>query len=377
MTPPAAPLELAYYQSDWIWPGTDDDKMKSYLLFFDGLALALPEELLDYVLDRRSVLAQPLWEQGLLHNFDPDDWMTEDLAKQIRNLVEALLAEENLQTGADRRNLLSTLTASHFVAPGESLTAILEEVLKKRIITAHRADRIVSLPPYNKSAILAALAVIMQAHLQDASIQPVTTSANPHVMNESEISAGNPVDALLRSLLQAGMPETASVLRSNSNFDDQWEAVEEFFRRPWSLPQSADIFRFDAEYLHLDLSRVPLDDVLAFRTEHGSSFRSYAQHMRGFIADLQIAPAVERRRMLSIRAQELAERAQELNGISRSAFGRATAATAISMAGAVWTARQGDLIGALLAGSAAAAGFSRPKPGPSPYTYIMEARHLG
>ena len=38
--------DLAYYYADWIWPPASSDWMKSLLLFFDGLALALSPDLL-------------------------------------------------------------------------------------------------------------------------------------------------------------------------------------------------------------------------------------------------------------------------------------------------------------------------------------------
>jgi hypothetical protein len=37
--------DFAYYADDWIWPRTRTDLMKSTLLFFDGLALSLPQSI--------------------------------------------------------------------------------------------------------------------------------------------------------------------------------------------------------------------------------------------------------------------------------------------------------------------------------------------
>ena len=42
----ASPVtDLGYYFSDWIWRGESSVFMKSMLLFFDGLALALPSDI--------------------------------------------------------------------------------------------------------------------------------------------------------------------------------------------------------------------------------------------------------------------------------------------------------------------------------------------
>jgi hypothetical protein len=64
--------DYVYYYSDWIWPSDSSDWMKAFLLFFDGIALALPADLAIQVIDHDPVLAQPLLDRGLLINLAPE-----------------------------------------------------------------------------------------------------------------------------------------------------------------------------------------------------------------------------------------------------------------------------------------------------------------
>ena len=51
--------EYAYYMPDWIWTSSNTLLMKSMLLFFDKITLALPEALVDETINRDPELAIP------------------------------------------------------------------------------------------------------------------------------------------------------------------------------------------------------------------------------------------------------------------------------------------------------------------------------
>jgi hypothetical protein len=81
--------DLGYYYSDWIWRPQSTDLMKSMLLFFDGLTLALPSDLAAEMIDFDPILATPLAERGLLLNFDPVSTLDTDSAERLaRALTE-------------------------------------------------------------------------------------------------------------------------------------------------------------------------------------------------------------------------------------------------------------------------------------------------
>jgi hypothetical protein len=57
--------------------------MKSMLLFLDGLALALPPDLAELMIDRDPILATPLAERGLLTNFVPAATLDAESAERL------------------------------------------------------------------------------------------------------------------------------------------------------------------------------------------------------------------------------------------------------------------------------------------------------
>ena len=71
--------EFAHYYGDFIWDEELTGWIKSLLLFFDGIALALPPATADRLIEANPVLAQPLAEFGLLRNYDPYLWTDPDL----------------------------------------------------------------------------------------------------------------------------------------------------------------------------------------------------------------------------------------------------------------------------------------------------------
>jgi transcriptional regulator with XRE-family HTH domain len=67
--------EFAHYYGDWIWTEKQTDWIKSLLLFFDGIALALPQSMASRLVDTDPILAQPLAQLDLLRNYPPSFWL--------------------------------------------------------------------------------------------------------------------------------------------------------------------------------------------------------------------------------------------------------------------------------------------------------------
>src|SRR5207249_239385 len=67
--------EFAHYYGDWFWPEERTGWVKSLLLFFDGIALAMPHAETARWIESDPVLAQPLTELGLLRNYPPQLWL--------------------------------------------------------------------------------------------------------------------------------------------------------------------------------------------------------------------------------------------------------------------------------------------------------------
>lgn len=106
----------------------------------------------------------------------------------------------------------------------------------------------------------------------------------------------------------------------------------------------------------MDLSLVPLDEVLDYRQENKDLYRRYARNVRAFVRDISTLPVPQRQESLKDRQDELADLANDLRKTSGSAWKR-PASFKLSGAGAVWTAASGDPLGALFALGALAAGL--------------------
>lgn len=99
--------EFVHYYGDWFWTDEHTAWLKSLLLFFDGIALALPNETVDGLIASHPVLAQPLAEAGLLRNYAPDLWLKSPYKKAdiitVRGFLNAL---GKLQSPSDKELIL-------------------------------------------------------------------------------------------------------------------------------------------------------------------------------------------------------------------------------------------------------------------------------
>jgi hypothetical protein len=119
---------------------------------------------------------------------------------------------------------------------------------------------------------------------------------------------------------------------------------------------------------------VPIDEVLAFRRENLKEHRTYARAVRNFVRDLSQMPEKERAKALKDRLEEIREIANDLKTLSRKSWKR-PASFAMSIAGAAWTLKTGDPIGALLAAGAAVLGSGENKTevDTGAYSYLFRA----
>jgi hypothetical protein len=75
------------------------------------------------------------------------------------------------------------------------------------------------------------------------------------------------------------------------------------------IPTAGRVVASDLEQVTLDLSPIPLDEVLGFRKTHGEAHRKYMRNIRAFMRDLAILDAASRGEALLDRREELADAA--------------------------------------------------------------------
>lgn len=94
--------ELAYYYPEPYWLANEGSWIKSLLLFFDGVAILLP----DYMSGRELVadpsLAEPLTDRGLLKVLQPEWFVDEELSNRLaEGMVELIVGGAFDETAPD------------------------------------------------------------------------------------------------------------------------------------------------------------------------------------------------------------------------------------------------------------------------------------
>jgi hypothetical protein len=104
----------------------------------------------------------------------------------------------------------------------------------------------------------------------------------------------------------------------------------------------ADVVTFDLEQVALDLSGVPIVDLLEFRQQHGGEYQRYASNVRTFAHEVATTPTADRVALLQDRRNELAAEADRLVHVTRTWWRRPIASVSVGLAGAVLAGVHGD-----------------------------------
>src|SRR5207245_3256694 len=84
--------ELAYYYPEPYWLAREGAWIKSLLLFFDGVAILLPNYMRGVELVADPSLAGPLTERGLLKVLEPEWFVDEELSVRLaEHMVELIV----------------------------------------------------------------------------------------------------------------------------------------------------------------------------------------------------------------------------------------------------------------------------------------------
>jgi hypothetical protein len=328
---------VAFYYPGPVW--YDSEAMKNLLLFFDGIALLVPEYIIDKPERVDPSLAIPLRDQGLLHLLKPevilDQKATEELAAHLADIIHSGLLEEITKEGVQFHELSMSRLGYHGDA---SLAQMLFEELKARGLAKDSRDGLsIPMHPQVRYLILVLLAQILRPRGASIGVDLLPATDRPQL-----------VEALLQFLQHGEVPSAGNVVGS------------------------------DLLTVGVDLSKVPLDEVLSFRKEHLNEHRAYARAVRAFVRDLSELPAAERTREITDRQLELEQLSSDLRAKHRSAWHK-PASFALGGAGALWTATTGDPWGAILAAGSLWAGKDKgTEDKGGAFSYLFSARaHFG
>ena len=218
--------DSAYYYPAPYWATTEGGWIKSLLLFFDEVAILLPDYM--YGRHRRAdpTLAGPLEDLGLLRVLEPNDWVDAETANQLAEIVVELLTNGAFDD-LPKADYFAELSQSRIGYGADvNLASFLVEELRTRGLARTSEDG-VSIP-----------------------LHPVVRTT---------------ILVILAQLSRVAGAKRGMIVHPTSNYPEAIRDLVETLSRD-SMPSRENVIKLDLEPVSFDLEPVPLDDVLQFRT---------------------------------------------------------------------------------------------------------------
>ena len=331
--------EVAFYYPGQYW--WDTDWVKNLILFFDGIAMLIPEHMRDYGgYEDRPVIAA-LKEHDLFHIVRPEEQVgkaeTELLAENLIDIIASGHLDHLTRNRGTRDSAFGSLSMSRLGFMGdEKLAEFMLKELKDRGLAADSEDGVTI---------------------------PIDRTVRTLIL------------VLLSQILKSSGDRMGIELSPATDRLDVIEALDEIISGPDSLAQSVgEIVSFDMAMVGVDLSSVPMDEILDFREQHYKQHRNYRLDVRRFARELCLMPEDERRDTFERRQDELDSAARELKRMSREAW-RKPISFAFGLAGVMSTLLGNPIAAAIAASGAAVSSMSSAGPNDiGVYSYLFSAR---
>jgi hypothetical protein len=327
--------DVAFYYPHPIW--RDPDWAKSLLVFFDAVALLVPNYMRDRPLQIDPVVAGALDHAGLLERLEAETTIDAGTARRLEDVVMEFLDAGYLDSLARDTTAFAELSWSRLggtVAP-ELAERIFQALAARGLAQPSRDGVSVPLHPLVRSLILTLLAQMLPTAVRGQGLTLIPATDRPDI--------------------QLALSELLGLD---------------------GLPTAGNVVSLDLESVGIDLAAVPIDEVLAFRQEHGPQFRAYRRDVDRFAREISSAPSSDRERAYKERRELLADAGAVLRQAWPAEW-RQYAMLAITATGAWFTLDTGDPRGAAVALASALLGFAY---GPQltgeaqALSYLFEAR---
>ena len=288
--------DTAYYYSAPYWLAKEGDWVKSLLLFFDEVAILLPDYMRGRHRDADPSLAGPLEEQGLLRVLEPKEWIDAEVAETLAEIMVELLAG-GVFDGLPEEHYFAELSQSRIGYGADAeLAGFLVDELRQRGL-AHPSEDGVSIPlhPIVRTTMLVILGQLARS-------VGARRGMVVHPATDCPKAATDLVDALSKE----------------------------------SMPSCEGVIRLDLEPVTLDLSAIPLEEVLQLREDHREAHRAYMRSLRGFLVELgRLGDPVEREAAILERRQEIADMAHDNRRSVGRSVGKSLTSWSMGIAGGV------------------------------------------
>lgn len=333
-SPGAAALSEVVYLHEPYWHGGQGDWLKSLLLFFDGVALLVPDYMRDRPLLTDPSLAQPLDEQGLLHRLSPETLVDTSAAEQLTEILDQLINTGSFDDLSREADMVAISYSRLGGLGSRDMTNYVINALQERGLAGKSTDG-VSIPLHASIRALV-LAILLQL---------IKTSAEAGGLALQPATARPELARALMAVLR--IPIAAS---------------------------TGHVVASDLSEVAIDLSTIPLDEVLDFRSRHGDEYRRYARNLRRFLREVTGAPEADQHQAFADRRAELADEADRLTRLSRTAWHRPAGSFLLGSAGSAASFALGNPVGGAIAAASALFGLTRQADAGSAYTYLFRAQ---
>ena len=333
--------DVAFYYPGQYW--RNPDWAKNLILFFDGIAMLIPEYMEDHGRFDDFPIISSLKDHGLFHVIRPENSVG---SKETKALTKALV--EIIDSGR-----LDHLTkASHKDAERSSFGSLSMSRLGYS---------------GNKELANSIFQELKARGLADDSEDGVSIPMNRTVRTL--------ILVLLAQILRPKGDDMGMTLSPATDRPMLVDALKEIIMNPDASTQSiGDIVSFDMAMVGVDLRSVPMEEILDFRQQNYSEHRNYSLQVRKFARELSLMPPEERQAAFEQRQEQLDEAARSLKGLNLRAW-KKPISFGISLAGGAWYYHSGDPIGAAIAGAGAVVGMLPDKRDEiGVYSYIVSAQ---
>ncbi len=257
-------------------------------------------------------------EQGLLRVLEPKEWIDAEVAETLAEIMVELLAR-GVFDGLPEERYFAELSQSRIGYGADAeLAGFLVDELRQRGLARPSEDGVsIPLHPIVRTTMLVILGQLARSvgARRGMAVHPATDCPK---------AATDLVDALSRE----------------------------------SMPSCEGVIRLDLEPVTLDLSAIPLEEVLQLREDHREAHRAYMRSLRGFLVELgQLSDPVEREAAILERRQEIADMAHDNRRSVGRSVGKSLTSWSMGIAGGVWSAANGDVLGAAVGALGLGAGL--------------------
>lgn len=303
-------IDTAYYYPAPFWLARDGGWIKSLLLFFDEIAILLPNYMHGRHVLFDPTLAEPLEDLGLLRLLEPNDWVDEETTNKLAEIMVELLTDGTFDDLPE---------VEHFQELSQSRIGYCADIDLAKFLVEELRLRNLARPS------------------EDGGSIPLHPTVRTTIL------------VILAQLSRAAGTKRGTAVHPTTNYPPAIKDLIETLSRQ-RMPSRGNIVQLDIEPVSFDLDLIPLDDVLQFRVEHQEAHRMYMRNLRGFMSELaEIEEFSERESLLLERQQEIADLARDIQrSTGKTLGGKSLPSWSLGIAGSIWSFANCDIIGTVL-----------------------------